>query len=352
MEKGRKSLYSLLGSGFAFKCMLSPVVKLHIYKTFTCPRTRSGLSSFALRSSQLEPLALFQRKTLKSILRLSVSAPTPSIHFMTGELPIEGKIHRDIFSLFYGVWANPDTKIYQIVKYLLETCSENSRTWAAHLKYLSSLYGLEDPLLCLRRNPPTKSSYKELVMTRITAYYEAKLREAADKNSLMGYFNVSTLGLRGRHHPALANQLNSNDVRISRPHLKLLAGNYLTYKIKADQSGGSPACRICRSGAEESVSHVVSACSGMILERNRIFQQYQTLCNKTKNEINFDEILKDEEILCQFVIDPASLNLPVRVSLADPLVSEFYKLSREFCYIIDKTRIGLLKQLEFDKKAD
>ena len=82
----------------------------------------------------------------------------------------------------------------------------------------------------------------------------------------MGYFNVSTLGLRGRHHPALANQLTSNDVRISRPHLKLLAGNYLTYKIKADQSGGSPACRICRSGAEESVSHVVSACSGMTLE--------------------------------------------------------------------------------------
>ena len=163
-------------------------MKLHIFKTLKCYRTRSGLSFFALRSSQVEPLALFQRKTLKSILRLSVSAPTPSIHFMTGELPIEGKIHRDIFSLFYGVWANPDTKIYQIVKYLLETCSENSRTWAAHLKYLSSLYGLEDPLFCLRRDPPSKSSYKELVMTRITAYYEAKLREAADKNSWMGYF--------------------------------------------------------------------------------------------------------------------------------------------------------------------
>ena len=102
MEKGRKSLYSLLGAGFSFKCLLSPVLKLHIYRTFTCPRTRSGLSSFALRSSQLEPLSLFQRKTLKSILKLSITAPTPSIHFLTGELPIEGKIHRDIFTLFYG----------------------------------------------------------------------------------------------------------------------------------------------------------------------------------------------------------------------------------------------------------
>ena len=110
MEKGRKSLFSLLGSAFSFKCLLSPVLKLHLYRTFTCPRTRSGLSSFSLRSTQLEPLAIFQRKTLKSILKLSITAPTPSIHFMTGELPIEGKIHRDVFSLFYRVWADPDKK--------------------------------------------------------------------------------------------------------------------------------------------------------------------------------------------------------------------------------------------------
>ena len=88
----------------------------------------------------------------------------------------------------------------------------------------------------------------------------------------------------------------------------------------------------------------------MTQERKRIFQQYQTLCSNTQNEINFEDLLKNEETLCQFIIDPTSLNLPVRVSLADPLVSEFYKLSREFCYIIDKTRIGLLKQLESDKQ--
>ena len=115
--KGRQSLYSLLGAAFSFKCLLSPVLKLHIYRTFTCPRTRSGLSSFALRSTQLEPLSIFQRKTMKSILKLSITAPTPAIHFLTGELPIEGKIHRDVFSLFYSIWSNPDTKINQIVKY-------------------------------------------------------------------------------------------------------------------------------------------------------------------------------------------------------------------------------------------
>ena len=116
LEKGRKNLFSLLGAGFAFKSHLSPVLKLHIYRTYTCPITRSGLASFALRSSQLEPLALFQRKTLKSILKLSNRAPTPAIHFLTGELPVEGKVHKDIFSVFYSIRSNPDTKIHDIVK--------------------------------------------------------------------------------------------------------------------------------------------------------------------------------------------------------------------------------------------
>ena len=215
IQKGRNSLFGLLGTGFSFKCLLSPVVKLHIYRTYTCPIIRSGLSSFAIRSAQLEPLSLFQRKTLKSILKLSISAPTPSIHFLTGELPIEGKHHMDIFSLFYSIWSNPDTKVYWIVKYLLRTSSENSRTWAIHIRHLSERYGLEDPLLCIKRDPPSKSEYKELIATKITSYFENSLRKSASENSLMDYLNVSTIGLRGRHHPALSNQITTRDVKLA-----------------------------------------------------------------------------------------------------------------------------------------
>ena len=90
---------------------------------------RSGLSAFALGAAQIAPISLFQRKTLKAILKLSITAPTPAIHFITGELPIEGKIHKDIFSLFYSIWSNPGTKIYEILLYLLRNSAENSRTW-------------------------------------------------------------------------------------------------------------------------------------------------------------------------------------------------------------------------------
>ena len=121
---------------------------------------------------QISPLSLFHRKTLKAFLHLSQSAPTPAIHFLLGEMPIEGKIHRDMFSLFYSVWSNPDTKIYQIVKYLLKTSPENSRTWVINLRHISKMYSLEDPLSCLQRDPPSKSNYKETVLTKVLAFHK------------------------------------------------------------------------------------------------------------------------------------------------------------------------------------
>ena len=53
LQKGRKSLFGLLGAGFAHKCKLSPAVKLHMFRTYTCPILRSGLSSLVSGKSIL-----------------------------------------------------------------------------------------------------------------------------------------------------------------------------------------------------------------------------------------------------------------------------------------------------------
>ena len=82
---------------------------------------------------------------------------------LLGELPMEGKIHRDMYSLFYSVWCNPQSKVYQIVKHILQNSYENSTTWAINLRHISRMYALEDPLDWLQRDPMPKSQFKELV---------------------------------------------------------------------------------------------------------------------------------------------------------------------------------------------
>ena len=66
---------------------------------------------------------------------------------------------------------------------------------------------------------------------------------------------------------------------------------------------------------------------------------------RQKNNSKFEDLFQNEELLCQFIRDPTSLKLPVRVSLYDPVVNDFYKLSRDLCFLIDKKRKKLLKEL-------
>ena len=352
IDKGRKSLFGMLGAAFAFKCLLSPKVKIHLFRTHTTPILRSGLSSFSLRTTSLEPLTIFHRKTLRGILNLSKSSNIPALHFLLGELPIEGQIHREVFSLFYSVWSNPDSKIYKIVKYLLEASLDNSRTWSVHLRFLSKKYGLADPLECLKVDPPSKSQYKENILTKVCAHFEKSLRTKADTNSRLKYLNVSLSGLRGRHHPALADIITTTEVKKSRIHIKMLAGDYFTYEVKSNQSGGSPHCRCCSttpSPINEDLAHILTSCAAYSTIRNRIVPQYRNLCTQAKSIISFEQIYSESESFCQFILDPASFNLSKRIHMNDPILGPLFKLSRDYCYAINSARMKILKTKQEQK---
>ena len=308
-------------------------MKLHLYRTFVCPVFRSGLSSLALKNALIHPLAIFQRKTLKGILKLSTQASTAAIHFLSGELPIEAKIHKDVFSHFYSVWTNSNTKMYDIVKYLLSSSSDNSRTWSNFVRHLSYQYGLEDPLNLMRRDPLSKSEFKSDVDIRIKAFHEKELRRNCVQNEKMRYFNVSLLGLSGRHHPALTGLVTTEQVKKSRFHLKMLVGDLYTYETKYEQSGGSPHCRLCDTNESESVCHILTICNSYDNVRHRIFVEYSFLCMQSESEIESSELLKDKQELCQFILDPTSMNLSKRINLNDPLLlfdTTFSKFSKGY----------------------
>ena len=292
----------------------------------------------------MNPLTIFHRKTLRGILNLSKSSNIPALHFLLGEMPMEGKIHRDVFSLFFSVWSNPQSKIYSIVKYLLENSSPNSRTWSVHLRHLSEKYGLTDPLECLKDDPPSKSQYKEHILTKICAYYETSLRNMADNNSRMKYLHVSLSGLRGRHHPALANIVTTTQVQKSRIHLKMLAGDYFTYEVKSRQSGGSPHCRCCSTtpSSPESMVHILARCTAYLDIRTRLAEEFRHLCSMSRSKLEFDKIYNDDEIFCQFVLDPSSFNLNKRIHMNDPILDQMFYLSRDYCFAVNSARMKIL----------
>ena len=328
ISKARNAIFSLLGPGFSYKCQLSPILKLHLYRTFVCPVLRSGISTFVLTKTLMEPLNVFQRKVLKGILKVSNQASTSALYFLTGELPIEAKIHKDIYSLFFSVWLNPNTKIYSIIKYILKNTNNMSRTWSNYVRYLCKQYGFEDPSSWLQSDPPKKSIFKTDIDIRIRAYHENELRLKATNSEKLKYFNVSLLGLSGQPHPALSNLINTVEVKKSRSHLKMLIGDFYTYEVKSKQSGGLSHCRVCCGNEEisdnftrppESICHILAICHAYSDIRNRIIKQYKQLCSDITSVLNFNLILSDSELLCQFILDPTSINLPEWINPNDPL---------------------------------
>ena len=147
----------------------------------------------------------------------------------------------------------------------------------------------------------------------------------------MKYLNVSLLGLRGKLHPSVTNIYNTHSVKKMRPHIKMLAGNYLTFEDKSQQSGGSPFCKICiepESENPETLEHLIASCDGLSEIRTNIVNEIKNLC---------------QQAMCQFILDPSSIHLETRVNIAHPILPALFQLSRDYCYAIDRKRTKLLQ---------
>ena len=133
---------------------------------------------------------------------------------------------------------------------------------------------------------------------------------------------IVVVGLRGKKHPGLLGVVTTHEVKKSRIHLKMQVGDYLTYQTKANRSGGSPLCRCCpeNSPQNESLSHILTECLAYTDIRERIFPEFAEACRTTKSSITFEDILQNKKSLCQFILDPTSLNLHKRIHITTPSI--------------------------------
>ena len=129
----------------------------------------------------------------------------------------------------------------------------------------------------------------------------------------------------------------------------MLCENYFTYEIRANQSGGSPHCHSCSlpnqiENPVENLVHILSECAAYDDIRNRILPEFSLLCQQSTSNINFADIYLDKSKLCQFILEPSSLNLSHRIGQNDPLLHKFFALSPDFCYAVHNSRMKILKK--------
>ena len=136
ISKCRSSLFALLGPAFAYKCLLSPLVQLHLWRSCCFPVLLTGLPALPIRPSQIKSLSLFHNKIMRGILKLSQSSPIPALHFLLGELPAEAVLHIRTLGLFHNIWSKANCTVHRMVRYIMQMCERNSITWSNHINIL------------------------------------------------------------------------------------------------------------------------------------------------------------------------------------------------------------------------
>lgn len=340
----RKSLFGLLGPALSYKCKLSPHVQLHLWRVYSLPVLLSGLSSLPVRPADIKTLQVFHNKILRGFLKQSPHSSIPSLYFLCGELPIEARLHIDLLTLFHNVWSNPQTKIFGIVSYIMKMSSQKSTCWSAHVRLVCQMYGLPDPLSLMQQPAITKAQWKTLVKVKITAFHEAELRQRALKSESLKYFNVQLLGLTGRPHQVIMSANDKRSIEKLRIHLKFLTGDFLSYAKLARNQGGDPYCRLCLAPVENT-QHILTECRLTANVKERLYPELVNLvADISPLSSLLDRSKTPNSLLTQFIIDPASMNLPNshRISYQHPRLPDLYRLSRDWCYAVFKCRGHLL----------
>ena len=193
-----------------------------------------------------------------------------------------------------------------------------------------------------------------MILTKITAFHEQELRQRANQNSKMKFLNVSTSGLRGKHHPVLSNVVTTSEVRSLRPVIKCLTGDYYCFSVKAAQTPGvSGHCRICPLQGEtdmvtEDIVHVISSCVGTREVREEMLENVAQAVTTTKYPIDFQLICSDPSTLTQFLLDNTSMNLQstCRVNINDSASQEIFTQARRMIAAIHAERVRKLKEIK------
>ena len=175
IQKGRRTLYSLMSSGLHGENGLDIETSVHLLKVYVIPVLVYGLEIYLPRETTIKPLETMFKKTLKHILSLPVTAADPSPYILSGLIPLEGVVHIRALNLFGNICNLPDTSIEkQLACRQISIKPLDSHSWFSYLQILLIKYDLPDAYELLQY-PPKKEQWKTLVSRTVYGYWKHRI---------------------------------------------------------------------------------------------------------------------------------------------------------------------------------
>ena len=220
---GRKTAYSLMGTGFHGVNGLSLKISLHIYEMHVLPRVLYGLEATILKKKHLSELESFHRGILRDLQSLQTRCSTSAIHLLSGQLPIEAILDTRMATLLHMVGCDNTSTLAHIALHQLSSNTTSSRSWFVYCTQRLSRYNL-DPLLIISNKLSTTT-----IKATIRDYHSRTIRLDAASKSFFKYMYRSDLELTIQHPHPIWSCFNSNRAESRKAAIKarLLTGCYI-----------------------------------------------------------------------------------------------------------------------------
>ena len=346
-----KALRATLSAGSAQNSRASPLVGLRLEKVYGSPVLLSGIPTLVLSQAEIATIAKHQTVTHQNLQKLLPKTPRSFVHFLGGILPTEAVIHQQMLSRFGMVARLPRDPLNIHARNILTAAKSSSKSWFIQIRNICLQYHLPHPLRILE-NPPCKEKYKKLIKSKITDYWELKLRGEASLLSSLVYFKPEYMSLV-KPHPIWSTAGN-NPYEISKAiqQARFLSGRYRSQSLvshwspNSDGSCLSPTCK----EEKETIEHILLDCQAYNDCKSRLYSLWLSAKILEVHDLLLEALTSDRAYLLQFILDCSVLPQVIRatqVKNGDLILRELFYYTRTWCFSIHKARMKMLGRWNF-----
>ena len=239
---------------------------------------------------------------------------------------------------------------------MLTSSKLGADSWFQQVREICIRYQLPHPISLLQ-HPPTTSSYKRLVRSRIIDHWEVKLRSDALRLSSTPYFKPNFMSLM-KPHP-MWSACGSNPFQCHKAVIaaRMLSGRYLTDQLQRHWTSNKegycllPSCTPSQSIG--SLEHLLLYCTSLHDTRvklvdlcNRLSEEDETLANIIQTTITDTNLSNFTQILLDCTSVP-SVILATQIQGNTYIRDRLLFLGRTWCHSIHRERMKQLGLLKF-----
>ena len=316
----------------------------------------SGLASQVLSQKEITIIDQQYKRTLQSILKLSVTSPCPLVYFVAGSLPATAILHLKQISLFLMICRLPGDPLNLHAQQVLLTSPSTGHSWFIQVRNLLLIYQLPHPLQLLA-SPPQKEPFKRLVKAKVTDHWEVRLRSEAAFLPSLEYFLPQFHSLSTTHPLWTSAGCKPYEVSKARIQLLFLGSQYPCAKYTRHWSHDNPRgiCTYspCRENETvESPEHLLLHCPAYTTTRQSMY----SLCFKLTNKVSLSIIAgilfnsrHSKQQHMQMLLDCSVLPEVIKAAQThgDTIYSDIFFIGRSWCFSVHRERMKRLGKWNF-----